>query len=275
MQYKNPAFLIKLTGISSLHTRHISLYYIIERKKEFLLPLFAIDHVTYTSSIYIFQIGSDTMKIEKISDTQIKFILSQADLESRDIKLEELSSPSDKTQNLFHDIMEQAMQEYNFSAENSPLMVEAVPVASDGIMIIVTKIQESEHTENKLNLLSQNKDIHRFKRKSISIVEPEREEEDSISVYAFRTLDDVIDVCSRIFDSFHGSNSLYKYQNEYYLVLQLDSSINQTTIEDLELILDEYGRKHVSTKLSKYYLIEHGEVILKNSAAKTLAKTFA
>lgn len=215
------------------------------------------------------------MKIEKISDTQIKFILSRDDLESRNIKLEELSSPSDKTQNLFHDIMEQAMEECNFSAENSPLMVEAVPVASDGIMIIVTKLPESENADNKLTLLSQSKDVHRFKRKSLSLVESERGEEDSISVYAFQTLDDVIDVSSRIYDSFHGSNSLYKYQNEYFLVLQMDSATNQASIDDIELILDEYGRKHVSTVLSKYYLVEHGEVILKTSAVKALAKAFA
>lgn len=215
------------------------------------------------------------MKIEKISDTQIKFILSRADLEDRNIKLEELSSPSDKTQNLFHDIMEQAMEECNFSAENAPLMVEAVPVASDGIMIIVTKLPDSENAENKLTLLSQSKDVRRFKRKSVALPETERTAEDSISIFSFSKLDDVIDVSSRIFDSFHGSNSLYKYNQEYYLVLQLDTATNQATLDDIELILGEYGQKHISSVLSKYYLVEHGEIILKNSAVKALAKAFA
>ena len=36
--------------------------------------------------------------------------------------------------------MEQALDEYDFVAENTPLMVEAVPVGMDGIMIIVTKV---------------------------------------------------------------------------------------------------------------------------------------
>lgn len=68
------------------------------------------------------------MKIEKISESQIKFILTQSDLSERNIKIEDLTSPSEKTQALFRDIMEQAMEEYGFSSENTPLMVEAVPV---------------------------------------------------------------------------------------------------------------------------------------------------
>ena len=80
------------------------------------------------------------MKIEKINESQIKLILTQADLSERNIKLEDLTIPSEKTQALFHDIMEKALEEYDFISENTPLMVEAVPVGLDGIMIIVTKI---------------------------------------------------------------------------------------------------------------------------------------
>lgn len=41
------------------------------------------------------------MKIEKISDTQIKFILSEEDLAGKDIKLEDLAVSNDKTKELF------------------------------------------------------------------------------------------------------------------------------------------------------------------------------
>ena len=45
-------------------------------------------------------------------------------------------------------------------------------------------------------------------------------------------------------------------------------------ILSLELILKEYGQKHVSTPLAKYYLLEHGETIIAEKAVKALAKTF-
>ena len=58
------------------------------------------------------------MKIEKINESQIKLILTQADLSERNIKLEDLTIPSEKTQALFHDIMEKALEE---SPENKSL----------------------------------------------------------------------------------------------------------------------------------------------------------
>lgn len=55
--------------------------------------------------------GCDNMRIEKISENQIKFLLSKADLTERDIKITELAYGSEKTQELFREMMEQAMAE--------------------------------------------------------------------------------------------------------------------------------------------------------------------
>ena len=46
------------------------------------------------------------MKIERVSDTQLKLTLTKADLAERDIQLEDLIRPGEKTQQLFRDIME-------------------------------------------------------------------------------------------------------------------------------------------------------------------------
>ncbi|MFQ7476452.1 adaptor protein MecA, partial [Anaerotignum sp.] len=59
------------------------------------------------------------MKIERVSDTQLKLTLTKADLAERDIKLEDLIRPGEKTQQLFRDIMEQAMEECDFITENT------------------------------------------------------------------------------------------------------------------------------------------------------------
>ena len=214
------------------------------------------------------------MKIEKISDTQIKFILSKEDLIDRDIKLDELSSPSDKTQDLFRDIMEQAMEECDFIADDAPLMVEAVPVALDGIMIIVTKLEGNSSTDNKFTLLSQSKDARRYKRKSVSSLDTDNTEDSEILVYSFAALDDAIEAALRIKDIYFGTNELYKMDGRFFLMLQNDMAKETVDIEDLSLILNEYGQKHISSVLSKYYLVEHGELIVKNPAVKILAKNF-
>ncbi|MCI8628295.1 MAG: adaptor protein MecA [Firmicutes bacterium] len=214
------------------------------------------------------------MKIEKINESQIKLILTQADLSERNIKLEDLTIPSEKTQELFHDIMETALEEYDFISENTPLMVEAVPVGLDSIMIIVTKIDSKSQESIGAKILSQQKDLRRFKRKSLVFQEGESDKNSDILIYSFAKLDDVIDFSLRIADTYHDASSLYKLYDRYFIVLQIKQDGDENKAEELELILGEYGQKHISVQLSKYYLIEHGETIIENKAITLLSKCF-
>ncbi len=214
------------------------------------------------------------MKIEKVSDTQLKLTLTKADLAERDIQLEDLIRPSEKTQQLFRDIMEQAMDECDFITENTPLMVEAVPVGMDGIMIIVTKIDNKENAENGIHLFNDAKDLRRYRKKPLASVENKGSEEGDLLIYSFAALDDVIDVSIRLNALFHGTSALYKYNERYFLVLQGNTYNSEETIDDLELILEEYGTKHISSVLSRYFLAEHGEVIIAEKAVRSLAVSF-
>lgn len=215
------------------------------------------------------------MKIEKISDTQIKLILTQRDLTERNIQLEDLTSPSEKTQNLFREIMEQALTECDFIAENTPLMVEAMPVGLDGIMIIVTKIDHNDSIGNHLKLINQSKELRRYKKKSVTAFTPMEDAGGALLIYSFHCLDDVIDASLRICEAHQGYSALYKMEGQYYLVLQNEEGIDEEKVAALDMVLGEYGKKHVSTPLAKYYLVEHGEVILENKAIRMLAKSFA
>ncbi len=215
------------------------------------------------------------LKIEKINESQIKLILTQADLSERDIKLEDLTMPSEKTQALFHDIMEKALEEYDFISENTPLMVEAVPVGLDGIMIIVTKIDTKNSEVLGTKMFSQQKDLRRFRRKSLMFQEGEMDKNSDILIYSFSKLDDIIDFSLRIADTYHDASSLYKLHDRYFIVLQMKQDGDENKAEELEMILGEYGQKHISTQLSKYYLLEHGETIIENKAITILSKTFA
>ena len=74
------------------------------------------------------------MKIERISDNQIRCTLTSLDLSSRGINLAELAYGSEKARNLFREMIQQAAQEVGFEAEDIPLMVEAIPLSSESIM---------------------------------------------------------------------------------------------------------------------------------------------
>lgn len=205
------------------------------------------------------------MKIERLSENQLKLTLTKDDLVERDIKLEDLITPSEKTQKLFRDIMEQALDEEDFISENTPLMVEAVPSGGDGIMIIVTKVKNKEK-----NTAEQ----RRWKKKPMDTLEQREEKNSDILIYSFPALDDVINVSVRLDAAFKGESAVYKNENKYFLVLQGDTYNTEETAEELERILKEYGQKHISTPLAKYYLLEHGETIIGEKAIKALARTF-
>lgn len=214
------------------------------------------------------------MKIEKISDTQIKFILTKSDLSERNIKLNELAYGSEKTQALFKEIMEQAVESCGFHAENTPLMIEAIPIEGDSIMIIVSKVNNSSDIENKFNLIPAGKDIRKFKRNQLNedneenFANIEYIENTKILIYSFKQLEDTINLSYRLAEYFSGSSSLYKYQNKYFLILELESD---AALESIDVLLSEYGERHASTIISKYFLIEHGESIIKESAVKILS----
>lgn len=206
------------------------------------------------------------MKIERISENQLKLTLTKADLAEREIKLEDLITPSEKTQKLFRDIMEQALDEEDFISENTPLMVEAVPSGGDGIMIIVTKVNNKEKKAGE--------DLRRWKKKPLDTLAHKEEKNSDILIYSFPALDDVIRVSVRLDGTFKGESAVYKNDGKYFLVMQGDTYTTEETAEELERILKEYGQKHISTPLAKYYLLEHGETLIAEQAIKALAKTF-
>ncbi len=212
------------------------------------------------------------MKVEKISENQIKLILTSADLKENNLKLEELIKPSDKTQDLFRGLMEKAFSQCGFEVDNTPLMVEATPISVDGLMIIITKLPDKNSQKENMALMSQNKDLRRYKKKGVSALKNKPVSEDNIIIYSFVCLDNALDASVRIAKTFAGFSELYKYNRKYFLILQSDKKENDET---MEFVLNEYGNRYASNVLTKYYLMEHGNILIHNPAVKTIYDNFA
>ena len=90
------------------------------------------------------------MKIEKVNDHQIRCTLTREDLANRELKISELAYGTDKAKDLFRDMMQQAAYEFGFEAEDIPLMIEAVPLNSECIVLIVTKVEDPEELDTRL-----------------------------------------------------------------------------------------------------------------------------
>ena len=222
------------------------------------------------------------MKIEKINDTQVKFILTREDFKERDLTISELTYSSEKAQKLFRDMMERASIETGFEVDQSPLVIEAIPMSSDSIVIIVSKVSGKKDEEyvsplsNLFGRLSRAENI--YGENEYSALEGAAGSDTkrlrvpkNIAIYSFDTLDDASFASERLNLSFKGASSLHKYAGKYYICLQLPFKTAVLRMGELENVLCEYGDKHVSNTVSRGFLLEHGEIIINSNAVGKLA----
>lgn len=91
------------------------------------------------------------MKIEKVNDHQIRCTLTKADLADRELKISELAYGTEKAKSLFRDMMQQASFEFGFDADDIPLMIEAIPLNSECIVLVITKVEDPEELDTRFS----------------------------------------------------------------------------------------------------------------------------
>ena len=240
------------------------------------------------------------MKIEKISDNQIRCTLTKEDLDSHQIRISELAYGTEKAKRLFRDMMQQAQIQFGFEADNIPLMIEAIPVSAESVILIITKVEDPEELDTRFSKFAPFKgnkpadtveidgadniiDIFqkicesRLKNKS-SNTEGSKESDEAASdssekpavnlirQYTFTHLDDVIAASHGLNGFFTGRNTLYKTSaNESYQLIIHQSSCSPQEFNKVCNILSEYGKGSSCTPAREAHLIEHGEVISVNA----------
>ncbi|MEG1992244.1 MAG: adaptor protein MecA [Acetivibrio sp.] len=144
------------------------------------------------------------MKIEKISDNQIRCTLSKKDLSERQLRISELAYGTEKAKELFHDMMQQASYQFGFEAEDIPLMIEAIPMSGDSLVLVITKVEDPDELDTRFSSFSPEQEDYDFSS--------EEEEEDV--VYAdeilncFNQIHDILGEDEDLTDIISGEESL-------------------------------------------------------------------
>ncbi|MDE6984901.1 MAG: adaptor protein MecA, partial [Lachnospiraceae bacterium] len=86
-----------------------------------------------------------------VNDHQIRCKLTNADLADRELKISELAYGTEKAKNLFRDMMQQASYEFGFDADDIPLMIEAIPLNSECIVLVITKVEDPEELDTRFS----------------------------------------------------------------------------------------------------------------------------
>ena len=195
-------------------------------------------------------------------------------------------------------MMQQAQIQFGFEADNIPLMIEAIPVSTESIILIITKVEDPEELDTRFSKFSPFKgresadtvqldgadniiDIFQKlceakvrnsakKSSTADTTEPVKGKEDLpenaavnlIRLYEFDDLDDVIAAARGLNGYFTGSNTLYKDPSDdiYKLVIH-QSSCSPEEFNKICNILTEYGSGRAFTSSGEAYLAEHGEII--------------
>ncbi|MBR1571117.1 MAG: adaptor protein MecA [Lachnospiraceae bacterium] len=238
------------------------------------------------------------MKIEKINDHQIRCTLTKQDLASRNIKLSELAYGNNKARALFKDMMAQAAEELGFETDDLPLMVEAIPMTSDCIVLIVSKVEYPDELDTRFSQFTEDLDYsddtfqpleNKPKTAANDIIEMYKKAEaaakkstdstknsstyiDITKLFVFKKMEDIIRLSHVIDSSYEGTNLLYKNpsDNLYYLVV----SKSQHTPEEFNKvcnIISEYGSQCDLAQNQRAYFVEHYRQIIGNNAIHVLA----
>ena len=246
--------------------------------------------------------GCDIMKLERVNENQIKCTLSRGDLLDRQINLSELAYGSEKARSLFREMLNRASYELDFNAEDIPLMIEAIPMAEDSIVLLITKIEdpeeldtrfakfapgnieeldldETETSEQAKEVFSRADEIlDAFTKNSVLMKEMEGTEStdpsagDLSRIFSFRDLDTVTEAAHAISSSYNGDNALYKNESNglYYLSVH-KSDHTPETFNQLCNILSEYGTVVGNTPLvTEAYLEEHQTILIASKALQKL-----
>lgn len=247
------------------------------------------------------------MKLEKLNDNQIRCTLTREDLATRHLNLLELAYGSEKAKLLFREMMQQAAYEFGFEANDIPIMIEAIPMSSDSLVLIITKVEDPEELDTRfakftpggdgsepgssfsslklegaddiLNLFRKLREAH---KNMLAKIEENNQETnaaedakeipvDITKLYCFDSLDDVIQAAHVLNGSYQGENTLYKHPDtdEYHLFIHS----SQHTPEEFNRIcntISEYGASVRYTSGSLGYLAEHGILIAANDALQKL-----
>ncbi len=225
------------------------------------------------------------MKMERINENQIKIEIDKEDLIERDMKITELAYGGDKAREFFRELMEIAAEECDFDVDNVPIMIEAVPLSLDSISIIVSKVTSEEQLEKSIekvdkkakSMEKRQSELTELIKEKIDEVEKsgklkkekkEKVKRENVLLYSFSNIDTIISLSKRL-ATYKGKSSVFKEDEKLFLLLEPLKTVDEKV---LGAVLSEYGQRHVCTVNSKFYFVEHAEIIIKNKAIEVLSK---
>lgn len=192
------------------------------------------------------------MRLERLTSNKIKIFLTSDDLFDRGLSKEDIWKDSIKWDQLFHDMLEEASEEFNVEIQGS-IAVEIFSLQAQGMIMIVT-VEDTQDDEEML--------YDGFIEMQVRV-----EGNDNL-LYEFESIEEIIELSRRLISMDIGGGNLYSHNNRYYLYM---NHLDHSKLEKTASISSEYGEASI---LSPYILAEYGKMIIENNAVETIHHFF-
>lgn len=91
------------------------------------------------------------MKIERLSENQIRCTLGKADLKEKHLNISEIAIGSPNAMNFFRELLMKAARDFGFKSDGKPLVVEAASTSNmDTVVLTLTKVQDINDLEKAI-----------------------------------------------------------------------------------------------------------------------------
>jgi adapter protein MecA 1/2 len=191
------------------------------------------------------------MRLERLTVNKIKIFLTSDDLMERGLSKDDIWKDSIKWHQLFHDMLEEASEEFDVDIQGS-VAVEIFSLQAQGMIMIITV---DENIEEEVL-------FDGFVEMQVTVEGCEN------LLFQFESIEDIIDLSHRLTSLQVSGGSLFSYNNRYYLLM---NNLDPSLVEKIAAYLSEYGNPSI---LSTHVLAEYGNQIIKDNAVETILKYF-
>ncbi|MEH7114400.1 genetic competence negative regulator [Neobacillus niacini] len=194
------------------------------------------------------------MRLERLTVNKIKIFLTSDDLHERGLSKEDIWKDSIKWHQLFHDMLEEASEEFDVEIQGS-VAVEIFTLQAQGMIMIITVDGNIDEEDDEIL-------FDGFVEMQVRVEGCEN------VLYQFESIEDIIALSHRLFSLQICGGSLFSYNHRYYLLM---NNIDPSSVEKIAAFLSEYGDPSI---LSTYVLSEYGNLIIDNKAVETIQQYF-
>ena len=198
------------------------------------------------------------MKIEKITDNQLKITFDSIELEENNISVHSFLSHSLETQKMYLAILEIAYEDLGFDTKNSMLSYETISFGHYLFVTSITKSLNKDFSSNSLNVFKTHFKTNLSFPREFNYI-------DQTQYLFFSSINNFLDfynLLHKTFTKIHFDYILYNYNSNLFLEILHDKSIPYSK-QEIDFISSEIKSILSTSNLTFQRIKEFGKALVK------------